>query len=109
MQGIKQHLVCFSLFVIFFCILYYITYLLQGDSGGPLTVEVDGTHTLVGIVSRKLDLSNSVCDSSGHDIYTNVLAFLSWITKTIKEIGGMASCGFKITAPPSIGKLIPIR
>ena len=83
--------------------------LLQGDSGGPLTVEVNRTHTLAGIVSRKLDLNNAACDSSGYDIYTNVAAFLNWITKTIKDNGGMASCGgFKITAPPRLGKLLQI-
>ena len=76
---------------------------LQGDSGGPLTVEGDdGAHTLVGIVSRKLDF---VCGEDGYDVYTRVAAFLPWIESTIKENGGMASCGFNISAPPTLGIL----
>ena len=75
---------------------------LQGDSGGPLTVEGEnGAHTLVGIVSRKLDF---VCGENGYDVYTKVAAFLPWIESTIKENGGMASCGFNISAPPTLGK-----
>ena len=74
--------------------------LLQGDSGGPLTVEADGTHTLVGIVSRKLDY---VCENPGYDIYTSVAALLTWIKTTIKENGGMASCGFTISGSPTLG------
>ena len=74
--------------------------LLQGDSGGPLTVEAHGTHTLVGIVSRKLDY---VCENPGYDIYTSVAAFLTWIRTTIKENGGMASCGFTISGSPTLG------
>ena len=75
----------------------------QGDSGGPLTVEGDdGAHTLVGIVSRKLDF---VCGEDGYDVYTRVAAFLPWIESTIKENGGMASCGFNISAPPTLGIL----
>ena len=76
---------------------------LQGDSGGPLTVEgANGAHTLVGIVSRKLDF---VCGELGYDVYTSVSAFLPWIESTIKENGGMASCGFDISAPPTLGQL----
>ena len=86
---------------------YIQIYVLQGDSGGPLTVEGDdGAHTLVGIVSYKVDNGNGyVCGEQGYDVYTSVAAFLPWIELTIKENGGMASCGFNISAPPTLGKV----
>ena len=66
----------------------------------------DGAHTLVGIVSYKVDNGNGyVCGEQGYDVYTSVAAFLPWIELTIKENGGMASCGFNISAPPTLGKV----
>ena len=73
----------------------------QGDSGGPLTVlNGDGAHVLVGIVSKRLGES---CSQQDYAVFTSVSALLPWIESSIKENGGMASCGFTISAPPSIG------
>ena len=73
---------------------------LQGDSGGPLTVDEEGAHVLVGIVSKRL---GETCDQQDYAVFTSVSALLPWIESSIKENGGMASCGFTISAPPSIG------
>ena len=73
----------------------------QGDSGGPLTtVDEGGFHTLIGVVSRKP--FGFDCSKQEPAIYTNVQAFRSWIESTIKANGGMASCSFKFSAPPSL-------
>ena len=74
---------------------------IQGDSGGPLTtVNKEGAHTLVGIVSKRL---GQKCGQGGFSVFTNVGSFLPWIEKTIKENGGMVSCSFNFSAPPTPG------
>ena len=76
----------------------------QGDSGGPLTVVNDeGSHVLVGIVSKRLGES---CSQQDYAVFTSVSALLPWIESSIKENGGMASCGFNFSAPPTLGILI---
>ena len=76
----------------------------QGDSGGPLTVvNEEGSHVLVGIVSKRLGES---CSQQDYAVFTSVSALLPWIESSIKENGGMASCGFNFSAPPTLG--IPI-
>ena len=74
----------------------------QGDSGGPLTVNKKGAHFLVGIVSRRLGLEDA-CSEQDYAVFTNVSALLPWIRTSIEENGGMASCSFNISAPPSLG------
>ena len=74
--------------------------LTQGDSGGPLTVDEEGAHVLVGIVSRRLGES---CNQQDYAVFTSVSAHLPWIESSIKENGGMASCSFNISAPPTLG------
>ena len=39
-----------------------------------------------------------------YDVYTEVSQYLEWIEMTILDNGGMASCGFTFSAPPSMGK-----
>ena len=75
----------------------------QGDSGGPLTVANGDVHTLVGIVSERP--GEAPCDQQSFSIFTSVSALLPWIESSIKENGGMASCSFNFSAPPSIGSL----
>ena len=76
-------------------------YPIQGDSGGPLTVvNADRVHTLVGIVSKRLGES---CSEQEFAVFTSVSALLPWIESSIKENGGMASCSFDFSAPPSVG------
>ena len=76
----------------------------QGDSGGPLTtVNVEGAHVLVGIVSKRLGES---CSQQDYTVFTSVSALLPWIESSIKENGGMASCGFNFSAPPTLGILL---
>ena len=74
----------------------------QGDSGGPLTVNKKGAHFLVGIVSRRLGLEDA-CSEQDYAVFTNVSALLPWIRTSIEENGGMASCSFNISAPPTLG------
>ena len=59
----------------------------------------DGVHILVGIVSSK-DTCSSEQD---YAVFANVSAFLPWIKSSIKENGGMVSCSFNISAPPTNG------
>ena len=75
----------------------------QGDSGGPLTVKREGGPILVGLISKRLGES---CSQQDFAVYTNVSGFLAWIESKIKENGGMASCGFKFSALPTLGNLI---
>ena len=73
----------------------------QGDSGGPLTiVNEEGSHILVGIVSKRLGES---CSQQDYAVFTNVSTLLPWIESSIKENGGMASCSFNFSAPPTLG------
>ena len=65
--------------------------------------EEDGhrkKHILAGIVSTKL---GSSCKEQSYTIFSNIAVFVPWIEKTIRENGGMASCGYNISAPPSLG------
>ena len=79
--------------------LAFVLNLTQGDSGGPLTVvDEEDNHVLVGIVSR-----GDSCDQQDYSVFTSVSAFLPWIESAIKENGGMASCNFNISAPPTLG------
>ena len=72
----------------------------QGDSGGPLTVVKDSSHVLIGIVSTRLGES---CNEQDHAVFTSVAALRPWIEDSITENGGMASCGFTLSAPPTLG------
>ena len=72
----------------------------QGDSGGPLTVVKDSSHVLIGIVSTRL---GETCDDQDHAVFTSVAALRPWIEDSITENGGMASCGFTLSAPPTLG------
>ena len=76
--------------------------LIQGDSGGPLTVvNTEGVHVLVGIVSKRLGKS---CSQQDYTIFTSVSALLPWVESSIKNNGGMTSCSFMFSAPPTLGK-----
>ena len=57
-------------------------------------------HVLAGIVSRRLGES---CSEENYALYTSISQFLPWIESSIKENGGMASCGFNISATPKLG------
>ena len=63
----------------------------------------NGAHVLVGIVSKRLGES---CSQQDYAVFTSVSALLPWIESSIKENGGMASCSFTFSAPPTLG--IPI-
>ena len=77
---------------------------LKGDSGGPLTVmNEEGAHVLAGIVSKRL---GETCDQQDYAVFTSVSGLLPWIESSIKENGGMASCTFNFSAPPTLGILI---
>ena len=74
----------------------------QGDSGGPLTAIVGDAHVLIGIVSKKH--KGTDCSDQGQPaVFTSVSALLPWVEEAIKENGGMSSCGFKVTAAPTLG------
>ena len=73
----------------------------QGDSGGPLTTtNEEGAHILVGIVSKRLGES---CSQQDYTVFTSVSALLPWVESSIKENGGMASCGFNFSTLPTLG------
>ena len=65
----------------------------------------EGTHKLVGIVSKRLGES---CSQQEYAVFTSVSALLPWIESSIKENGGMASCSFNFSAPPTLGILLQI-
>jgi secreted trypsin-like serine protease len=52
----------------------------SGDSGGPAYVNVRGQWQLAGVTSR----GSALCDKQG--VYTDVLAFKTWILDTAKEL-----------------------
>ena len=82
-----------------------LSFLTKGDSGGPLTTtNEEGGHILVGIVSRRLGES---CSQQDLAVFTNVAALLPWIESSIKENGGIVSCGFNFSALPTLG--IPLN
>ena len=50
----------------------------KGDSGGPLVCDIDGSLTLIGIVSK-----GRMCNKEGFPgIYTNVQAFRTWLDES---------------------------
>ena len=56
--------------------------LLTGDSGGPLVCDINGTLTLMGIVSK-----GRMCNKVGlPGIYTNIQAFRSWLDESKSKI-----------------------
>ena len=61
----------------------------------------DGAHVLIGIVSKRLGTDCS--DQDQPAVFTSVSALLPWVEDSIKENGGMTSCGFNVTAPPTLG------
>ena len=63
-------------------------------------VNGEGFHVLVGIVSKQLGES---CSQQDYAVFTSVSALLPWIEASIKENGGMASCSFNFSAPPTLG------
>ena len=66
----------------------------------------EGAHILVGIVSKRLGKN---CSQQDYYVSTSVSALLPWIEASIKENGGMASCGFNFSASPILGFLhIPL-
>ena len=78
----------------------------KGDSGGPLTtVNEEGAHILVGIVSKRL---GGACNQKDYAVFTNVSALLPWVEFSIKEYGGMASCSFNFSALPTVGGISEI-
>ena len=76
--------------------------LTQGDSGGPLTAMEGDAHVLIGIVSKKHP-GTTCSDQEQPAVFTSVSALLPWVEEAIKENGGMISCGFKVTAAPTLG------
>ena len=68
-------------------------------------VNEEGAHVLVGIVSERL---GETCSEQDFAVFTSVSTLLPWIESSIKENGGMASCGFKFSAPPSLGIILSI-
>ena len=64
-------------------------------------LDKDGTHILRGIVSNRLGES---CGQDDFYVFTKVHAFMPWVKSMIEENGGMASCGYTISAPPTKGK-----
>lgn len=50
----------------------------KGDSGGPLVCDINGSLTLIGIVSK-----GKMCNKEGFPgIYTNVQAFRTWLDES---------------------------
>merc|ERR1712180_79556 len=59
-----------------------------GDSGGPLTVEMEGKHSLAGVVSF-----GNGCGTEGlYGVYAEVANYRDWIDSTIDTNGGGKFC-----------------
>merc|ERR550519_1403673 len=60
----------------------------QGDSGGPFTVDVEGQHHLVGVVSWGFG-----CAKAGlPGVYSSVSAQRDWVDQKINDNGGASFC-----------------
>merc|ERR1719400_295882 len=60
----------------------------QGDSGGPFTVDVEGQHHLVGVVSWGLG-----CAKAGlPGVYSSISAQREWVDQKINANGGASFC-----------------
>merc|ERR1719237_1514685 len=60
----------------------------QGDSGGPFTVDVEGQHHLVGVVSWGFG-----CAKAGlPGVYSSVSAQREWVDQKINANGGASFC-----------------
>merc|ERR550519_2297513 len=60
----------------------------QGDSGGPFTVDVEGQHHLVGVVSWGFG-----CAKAGlPGVYSSVSAQREWVDQKINDNGGASFC-----------------
>merc|ERR550519_47196 len=60
----------------------------QGDSGGPFTVDVEGQHRLVGVVSWGFG-----CAKAGlPGVYSSVSAQRDWVDQKINDNGGASFC-----------------
>jgi len=60
----------------------------QGDSGGPFTVDVEGQHHLVGVVSWGFG-----CAKAGlPGVYSSISAQRAWVDQKINENGGASFC-----------------
>ena len=57
-------------------------------------------HTLIGIVSKGFGGS---CGQDEYAIFTSVQSLIPWIKSSIIANGGMVSCNFNFSAPPSLG------
>ena len=62
--------------------------------------DSNNAHTLIGIVSKGFRES---CGKDEYAIFTNMQPLMPWIESSIIENGGMASCNFNFSAPPSLG------
>merc|ERR1711973_609164 len=71
----------------------------QGDSGGPFTVDVEGQHHLVGVVSWGLG-----CAKAGlPGVYSSISAQRQWLDQKINDNGGANFCPGNIDASASPG------
>merc|ERR1711892_462071 len=60
----------------------------QGDSGGPLSVETDGQHELIGVVSGGMGCGDGV----NIGFFAEVSSFIDWIADRMAENGDSESC-----------------
>lgn len=59
----------------------------NGDSGGPFMMKRGGKWFLKGIISASpIDVETRSCDLSTYVVFTDVVKFIPWIRKYIKEV-----------------------